>query len=58
MRERHPAGLVTATIDERRGLRDLGYVEGQNITIEYRLAAGDFSRLHAMAGELVRGGTL
>jgi putative ABC transport system substrate-binding protein len=38
----------------RGGLRDLGYVEGQNITIEYRLAAGDFSRLPAMAGELVR----
>jgi putative ABC transport system substrate-binding protein len=38
----------------RAGLRDLGYVEGQNITIEYRLAAGDFSRLPAMAGELVR----
>jgi putative ABC transport system substrate-binding protein len=38
----------------RGGLRDLGYVEGRNITIEYRLAAGDFSRLPAMAGELVR----
>jgi len=38
----------------RDGLRDLGYIEGQNITIEYRLAAGDFSRLPAMAGELVR----
>jgi putative ABC transport system substrate-binding protein len=38
----------------RGGLRDLGYVDGQNITIEYRLAAGDFSRLAAMAGELVR----
>jgi putative ABC transport system substrate-binding protein len=37
----------------RGGLRDLGYIEGQNITIEYRLAAGDFSRLPAMAGELV-----
>ena len=38
----------------RQGLHDLGYVEGQNITIEYRLAAGDFSRLPAIAGELVR----
>ena len=38
----------------REGLRDLGYVDGQNVTIEYRLAAGDFSRLPAMAGELVR----
>jgi putative ABC transport system substrate-binding protein len=38
----------------REGLRDLGYIDGQNITIEYRLAAGDFSRLPAMAGELVQ----
>ena len=38
----------------REGLRDLGYVDGQNIIIEYRLAAANFSRLPAMAGELVR----
>ena len=38
----------------REGLRDLGYIDGQNTTIEYRLAAGDISRLPAMAGELVR----
>jgi putative ABC transport system substrate-binding protein len=38
----------------RRGLRDLGYFEGHNISIEYRLAAGDFSRLPAMVSELVR----
>jgi ABC-type uncharacterized transport system substrate-binding protein len=38
----------------RDGLRNLGYIDGQNITIEYRLAAGDFSRLPAIAGELVR----
>ena len=38
----------------RDALRTLGYVEGQNITIEYRLADGDSSRLPVMAGELVR----
>jgi putative tryptophan/tyrosine transport system substrate-binding protein len=38
----------------RKGLADLGYIDGQNIRIEYRLAAGDTSRLPAMAGELVR----
>jgi len=38
----------------RSGLRDLGYVDGANIVIEYRLAAGDYSRLPAMAAELVR----
>src|ERR1700730_8252335 len=37
----------------RKGLADLGYIDGQNIRIEYRLAAWDYSRLPAMAGELV-----
>jgi putative ABC transport system substrate-binding protein len=36
------------------GLRELGYIDGANITIAYRLAAWDYSRLPAMAGELVR----
>jgi len=38
----------------RKGLAELGYIDGQNIRIEYRLSAGDFSRLPAMAEELVR----
>jgi putative ABC transport system substrate-binding protein len=38
----------------RDGLRDLGYIDGRNITIERRNAAGDFSRLRAMASELVQ----
>ena len=37
----------------RQGLRELGYVEGQNIIIEYRHQAGDFERLPALAAELV-----
>jgi ABC-type uncharacterized transport system substrate-binding protein len=37
-----------------QGLRDLGYVEGQNIVIEYRQAAGRADRLPELASELVR----
>ena len=35
------------------GLRDLGYVEGKNIVIEFRLAEGNYDRLPALAAELV-----
>jgi len=38
----------------RQGLRDLGYVEGQNIAIEYRFAGGQVERLPELAAELVR----
>jgi putative tryptophan/tyrosine transport system substrate-binding protein len=37
----------------RSGLRDTGYEEGHNLTIEYRWAKGDYSRLAVMAEELV-----
>jgi len=40
----------------RRGLRDRGYVEGKNVTIEYRWAESDYARLPALAAELVRRG--
>ena len=38
----------------RLGLRDFGYVEGTNITIEYRWAEGRYERLPELAVELVR----
>jgi putative ABC transport system substrate-binding protein len=38
----------------RQGLREFGYVEGQNIAIEYRFASGKVERLPALAAELVR----
>jgi putative ABC transport system substrate-binding protein len=37
----------------RQGLRDLGYVEGRNLVIEYRDAEGKFERIPALAAELV-----
>ena len=38
----------------RQGLRDLGYVEGRNVVIEYRDAEAKPERLPALAAELVR----
>jgi putative tryptophan/tyrosine transport system substrate-binding protein len=38
----------------RLGLRDFGYIEGANITIEYRWAQGHYERLPELAAELVR----
>jgi putative tryptophan/tyrosine transport system substrate-binding protein len=37
-----------------QGLRDLGYVEGQNLVVEYRSAEGDTKRLPDLAAELVK----
>ena len=37
-----------------QGLRDLGYAEGKNITIEYRWGQGNLDRLRDLAAELVR----
>src|SRR5262249_15119904 len=38
----------------RQGLRDLGYIEGQNIRFEFRSAEGHIDRLPELAAELVR----
>ena len=49
------ASTETARIQAfRQGLREHGYVEGQNIAIEYRYGEGRIDRLPALAAELVR----
>jgi len=51
---RTPSGDSARIEAFRQGLRDLGYLQGKNIAIEYRYAEGKIDRLPGMARELVR----
>jgi putative tryptophan/tyrosine transport system substrate-binding protein len=51
---RSPSEAAYAVAAFHRGLRESGYVDGQNVAIEYRWAEGQYDRLPALAVDLVR----
>jgi putative tryptophan/tyrosine transport system substrate-binding protein len=51
---RSPGETASILAAFREGLKEVGYLEGQNVAIEYRMAEGQFGRLPLLAAELAR----
>src|SRR5262249_22278052 len=49
-----PDGYAPMVAAFREGLKETGYIAGQNVAIEYRWAGGQYDRVPALAAELVR----
>ena len=49
-----PAAIAHLMPGFRQGLNDTGFIEGQNVTIEYRFAEGQYDRLPNLVADLMR----
>src|SRR5215467_12197656 len=52
--QRSPTDSASIVAAFRQGLKEEGFVEGQNVAIEFRYAEGQIDRVPALASELVR----